>query len=319
MSCFIDYFMLKFVLNEFIMKHIILPTDFSKNAINACAYALKLFKNERCTFHLVHSYAPMKKTSVRISNSFENLEVSSNTNQVKSQNNLLKFIADLRKISGKPWHFFKPVSSPKLLVVALRELIENTDAELIIMGTKGASGLKEIFMGSTTVHVIKSIKSCPIMAIPENFGFESPLEIAFATDLFRFYSQAELAPVLNLAKIFKSTIRIVNVAEKEQPLSEIQNFNLSIIKKYFKDVPNYLCRTSFQQSISRTLELFTEELDIHLLALLNYQHGYLERVRRESIVKKIAFHTTIPLLIIPELSLNIRSKKNKSQTLISIA
>lgn len=299
------------------MKHIILPTDFSKNAINASAYALKLFKNERCTFHVVNCYAPIE-TSVRISNSIRNYDLPPNNNQINSQENLVKFISELKQIESEPWHFFKTVSSPDLLVVTLKELIDHTGAELIIMGTKGASGLKEIFMGSTTVHVIKTIKSCPVMAIPENFNFENPLEIAFATDLFRFYSQAELAPVLKLAKTFNSTIRIVNVSEKEQPLTEIQIFNLSIIKKYFNEVPNYLCRTTFKNSISKTLELFTEELDIHLLALLNYQHGYLERARKASIVKKVAFHTTIPLLIIPELSMNISSKKSRGQTLASI-
>ncbi|WP_373282945.1 universal stress protein [Aquaticitalea lipolytica] len=35
------------------MKNILLPTDFSDNSWNAIKYALQLFKDEKCTFHLL--------------------------------------------------------------------------------------------------------------------------------------------------------------------------------------------------------------------------------------------------------------------------
>ena len=53
--------------------------------------------------------------------------------------------------------------------------------DLIVMGTKGASGLKEVLFGSNTVHVIKNAK-CPVLAVPSEFVFESPREILFPSD-----------------------------------------------------------------------------------------------------------------------------------------
>lgn len=41
------------------MKHILLPTDFSNNSWNAIQYALQLFKDQECTFHLLHVYTPI--------------------------------------------------------------------------------------------------------------------------------------------------------------------------------------------------------------------------------------------------------------------
>lgn len=41
------------------MKRILLPTDFSNNAWNAISYAAQLFKNEACTFYLLHTYTPI--------------------------------------------------------------------------------------------------------------------------------------------------------------------------------------------------------------------------------------------------------------------
>ena len=94
-------------------------------------------------------------------------------------------------------------------------------------------------------------------------------------------------------------------------LTDVQKFNLNTIQKHFGDIPNYLHSASLTNSISRTLELFTSELDVHLLALLNYPHSYLEKVSREPVVKKIAFHTRIPLLVIPEMSMGVATKRNK--------
>ena len=41
------------------MKKILLPTDFSENALNAIHYALHLFKDESCAFFILNTYTPM--------------------------------------------------------------------------------------------------------------------------------------------------------------------------------------------------------------------------------------------------------------------
>ncbi len=41
------------------MKKILLPTDFSENALNAIDYALQLFKDEKCAFFILNTYTPM--------------------------------------------------------------------------------------------------------------------------------------------------------------------------------------------------------------------------------------------------------------------
>ena len=142
------------------------------------------------------------------------------------------------------------------------------------------------------------------MAIPQHFDFIAPSEIAFATDFNRFYSSSELQPILDLAEMFKATIRIVHVQYKLKALSELQQFNLNMLRRYMKDTEHYVHTVSELNSVSHTLEMFSDELDIHLLAMLNYQHSYMEKMTREPIVKRTAFHTQIPLFVIPELGMN---------------
>ena len=290
------------------MKNILLPTDFSKNAWNAITYAIELYKNEPCTFYLLNTYTPNIAASRFMATvvTSESLAVES-----YSKEGLNAVLNNIQSKYNNKLHSFKTISSFSLLADEVRELVNEYNIDMVIMGTKGASGVSEVFMGSNAVRVIKAVKNCPVLAIPENFIFETPTEIAFATDFNRFYTQSELQPIINLVKTFNSVLRIVHVQDKIKALTELQQFNLNMLRKYFSTIEHYIHTVSELNSVSKTLEVFADELDIHLLAMLNYQHSYMEKVTREPIVKRLVFHTQIPLLVIPELGMS-KSSKSKN-------
>jgi len=291
------------------MKNILIPTDFSENAWNATKYALTLFAAEECVFHLLNTYTPsIVHSRFMATATHGSLEDAIRTN---SQMGLEGVVKRIEEDYDNPNHVFKTISSFSLLVDEVNELVEKHHIDLVVTGTKGASGLEEVFMGSNTVRIIKTVKDCPVLAIPQHFEFENPSEIAFATDFNRFYTISELKPLIEMAKTFKAAVRIVNVQYKIKVLTELQLFNLSMLRKYLGEVEHYVHTVSELNSVSKTLETFTEELDIHLLAMLNYQHSYMERMTREPVVKRVAFHTQIPLLIIPELSMSSHFKGKK--------
>ena len=45
--------------------------------------------------------------------------------------------------------------------------------------------------------------------------------------------------------------------------------------------------------------IFLEEMNIDMLAMVNYKHSFLERLGREPVIKRVAFDLDIPFLIIP--------------------
>ncbi len=290
------------------MKNILLPTDFSKNAWNAITYAIELYINEPCMFYLLNTYTPNIAASRFMATAVtsESLAVES-----YSKEGLNAVLNNIQSKYNNKLHGFKTISSFSLLADEVRELVNEYSIDMVIMGTKGASGASEVFMGSNAVRVIKAVKNCPVLAIPEDFTFETPTEIAFATDFNRFYTQSELQPIINLVKTFNSVLRIVHVQDKIKALTELQQFNLNMLRKYFSTIEHYIHTVSELNSVSKTLEVFADELDIHLLAMLNYQHSYMEKVTREPIVKRLVFHTQIPLLVIPELGMSKSSKSKK--------
>ena len=284
------------------MQKILIPTDFSENAWNAIDYAMQLFRKKSCTFYLLNTYTPVIPSSRFMAKMIDGVRIVDAVRN-SSEEGLQKTVDRIRRKYQDTKHQFETVSSFNLLVDEVTDIVDSEGIQLIVTGTKGASGIDEVFMGSNTVRIIKSTKKCPVLAIPQHFSFVTPSEIAFATDFNRFYTSSELNPLLELAQMFQATIRIVHVQYGIKALSELQQFNLNMLRRYLDGTEHYVHTVSELNSVSQTLEIFSEELDIHLLALLNYQHSYLEKMTREPVVKRTAFHTQIPLLVIPELGM----------------
>jgi len=300
------------------MKRILVPTDFSNNAWNALSYALELFKEEECKFFLLNTYTPAIASSRFMASSMED-GLLTNSAQQCSMNGLNKLMQRIKAQFNNENHSFETISSFSLLVDEVVSTIAVYGIDLLVTGTKGSSGVEEVFMGSNTVRMIKAVKECPVLAIPNGFQYVQPTEIAFATDFNRFYTKSELAPLMEMALSFRSVIRIVHVQYEIKALNEMQQFNLNMLRKYLGEVEHYVHTVSELNSVSKTLELFSEELEIHLLAMLNYQHSYMERLTREPIVKRVAFHTRNPLLVIPELGMKINRREHASEEAFSVS
>ena len=294
------------------MQKILIPTDFSENAWNAIDYAMQLFRNRRCTFYLLNTYTPVIPSSRFMAKMIDGVRIVDAVRE-NSEQGLNKTVRRIQTKYGNPNHSFETISSFNLLVEEVKDIVETFGINLVVTGTKGASGVDEVFMGSNTVRIIKSVRKCPVLAIPYHFEYVTPTEIAFATDFNLFYTTSELEPLLDLAKMFKATIRIVHVQYGIKALTELQQFNLNMLRRYLNDVEHYVHTVSELNSVSHTLETFSKELGIHLLAMLNYQHSYMEKMTREPIIKRTAFHTQIPLLVIPELGMEGVSIKSKEE------
>ncbi|RIV35335.1 universal stress protein [Flagellimonas lutimaris] len=294
------------------MQKILIPTDFSENAWNAIDYAMQLFRNRRCTFYLLNTYTPVIPSSRFMAKMIDGVRIVDAVRE-NSERGLTNTVERIKTKYGNPNHSFETISSFNLLVEEVKDIVETFGIHLVVTGTKGASGVDEVFMGSNTVRIIKSTKKCPVLAIPYHFEYVTPSEIAFATDFNRFYTSSELSPLLEMAKMFNATIRIVHVQYGIKALTELQQFNLNMLRRYLGDVEHYVHTVSELNSVSHTLETFSKELDIHLLAMLNYQHSYMEKMTREPIIKRTAFHTQIPLLVIPELGMEGVSTEAKEE------
>ena len=280
------------------MKNILLPTDFSKNSLNAAKFAIEFFKEEECIFHLLNTYTPAIVHSRFMAATMHGGLVEDNVRS-ESENGLEELLNQINTDYKYPQHSFKCISSFNLLTEEIKEIVESDNIDFIVTGTKGSSGFEQVFLGSNTVRIIKAVRACPILAVPEDFEYIKPVRIGFPTDFKRNFSAEVIEPLINLAKYNDASIYIMHINEQET-LSKHQESNKNILLEYLNEVPHSLQRMPYFASKTDVINFFLEDAQIDLFAMIYYRHGYLEELVREPVVKRMAFHSEVPLLVLPE-------------------
>jgi len=277
------------------MKKIILPTDFSYNAYNAICYTMNLLKDEKATFYLMNTYTPAIYQTEYLLHSPGQIGLG-DIYQSESINQLEELKKQLEKEFKNPKHTIIPHSAFNILVDEVAAMVASEEADLVIMGTQGATGAKEIFLGTHTVHVIKKA-TCPVIAIPADFQYETPKKILFPTDYEVEYSEKQLAGLLNLSKIHNSSIEVIHISSGYD-LTDLQLQNKAKLEKILEKIP-HLFHDLPNQEIITGINNFQLKNKMNMLAMIQNKHTFLESLFIEPVIKKIGFHVSIPFMVIP--------------------
>lgn len=281
------------------MKNILLPTDFSDNAWNAIFTGLKMFETVDCNFILLNTYEP-KLANLMGNKSKERLGVIYDSLSENSKLQLDKTMQYLHENHSRSNHKFESVSISNDIEHAINQMVVDRDIDLIVMGTKGATGAKEVFMGSNTVKVIKKVRKCPIIAVPHNFDFKALKSIVFPTDFTHPYSKSELKPLIDLVSLWKAEIAILQVAQ-EYELHDEQKRNLKQLSNRLQDVKHSFHKVEMWNNVAEATNKFAGENDMDLIALIHYPHTFMEKLTREPVIRKIGFHAKVPIMVLPDI------------------
>lgn len=277
------------------MKKILIPTDFSVNAYNAISYALKLYKDEEATFYLMNTYTPAVYQSEYLLFSPGQIGLG-DIYQENSEKKLNEVKDCVMEEFNNPKHTFMIHSAFNTLVYEIVETTKNENIDVIVMGTQGATGAKEILLGTNTVHVIKNAL-CPVLVVPPGYTFEAPKEILFPTDYDVDFMQTGLQVLTDLAKFHGSKIDILHVSLGNE-LTTKQLENKSKLGESLANIPHRFHDVRDQEIITAINDFQTDQ-KINLLIMIRNKHTFLERLFIEPIIKKIGFHVTIPFLVLP--------------------
>lgn len=274
------------------MLNILIPTDFSDNAWSAIVYAIKLHEDKLCTFYLLNSESLHTSSLASLHDTY----INSIRVQMEAQLNLLK--TQLESSDTNINHSFKTVIKHAPLHEAVNNCIDTYNIDLVVMGTKGATGTKALFFGSNTVDVIKKIKTCPILVIPNEYNYKPIKQIVFSTDFNRFYKNEELQLLNNLAFENNAILRVLYI-KTEPEISNLQLYNLNSLKTRLKGFEtHYHCLPNYNKK-AKVISTFIEDLEVDLLIMVKYDHSLIENIINEPIIKTIGFHPETPFLIIP--------------------
>ncbi|MFD2552004.1 universal stress protein [Bizionia sediminis] len=277
------------------MKRIILPTDFSANSKHAMSYALQFFSNETCHFYLLHSYEPVAENMnhMQISAATFNVEKSA---KALSEEKLHALQVHLEQLNNNPKHSFETVASFNILTDEVNYLADTKKCDYVVMGTKGATGAKEILFGSNTVQVFKKAP-CPVMAIPEVAVYTKPEQVLFPTDFEIPYTTQMLQPVLEITTNCNAQLHVLHVASKTALTTE-QNRQKLTLQKLLKPLVNTFHEVE-ETNVSAAILSFQETHSTDMLIMIQTKKSFFESLFFTSTIHHIGHHITKPFLVIP--------------------
>ncbi|WP_411030512.1 universal stress protein [Spongiimicrobium sp. 3-5] len=273
-------------------KRILLPTDFSKNALNAIRYALELYKNETCDFYFLNAYQ-VNGYSIDSMMVPEPGEMAYEAAKKASEDGFTKLMAIL-KLNSQPNHTYHTVSTFNSLLYAIKNMIAINDIDLIIMGTKGATGSDAVIFGTNTVNIMENITECPVLAIPEDFKFSPPNEIAFPTDYKTPFKRRELNNLLEIAKMHNTSIKVLHVKQAPK-LSTVQQSNKVLLESILKG-HNYSHHELTDIKVKKGILSFIQSRDVDMVAFMNKKHHFFGSILAKPLVKEIGYDAEIPIL-----------------------
>lgn len=270
------------------MKKILVPTDFSEQAENALKVAVQLAKINDSEIYLLHMLElPLQEIDALSTPSA--LPEAMFFMKLAEQ----KFEALLSKSYLKDIRVYDIVKNfPSFSSVI--DTCHEHDVDLIVMGSHGASGLKEMFIGSNAEKVVRT-SDIPVLVIKgkhdnfkvENFVFASD----FKNDNKKTYRQAiEFAQSLG-AKIH---LLMVNTANDFLSTSEAKNRIDNFTKNY--DFKDYSVHIYNDESIESGVLNFSKEIGADLIGISTHGRQGISRFFSGSIGEDVVNHADLPVM-----------------------
>ena len=266
--------------------NILIPTDFSKLSKIAIEYILGLNRDIELNITLIHvlntSVPQARVTTKKLEEAIK----------MSSEVEMKKLIRTLEKENSSNQDIkYKIVVAP-YIEEAVEKFALNNDIKLICIGTKGASGLKKLFIGSNAVAIIKN-SSIPVLTIPEYARYRGIDRVLYCSDLYNL--NEELGKIISFIKLLDSSIQIVHVEEE----SEDSNLNILSEEKKLRELFSYknisikkLQNVSVMEGINQQVA----NIDAELLVLFTHTTNLFEEIFQKSVTQKIAFQSRVPLL-----------------------
>lgn len=273
------------------MKKILFPTDFSNASLNAFAYALDLADAAGAEIITLHVYQlpviDYDGVPPYLLETYDVFELGSFEN-FRDQVPLLRDAAESRNKQHVP---VRNVLLEGDLVLAIKDLVREEVIDMIVMGTKGASGLEEMFLGTTTARVMEGV-DVAVLAIPEAAHYQAIKKIGFATEL-QDDDRNRLERIVTLAKSLGAGVECLHVQNHKSQASDVLIADWELL---FRD------RVSFsiveQEDVEQAILDFCGIAGIDIMAMVHHRRGFFEGLFHQSRTKQLAYHSKVPLLVL---------------------
>lgn len=266
---------------------ILLPTDLSAMALNAACYAVRLSKNIQAEYILFHSDAT-PRPSYSFVNKLDDLI------ETEAHNSLSKFAEQVKEKSGVDAKIETAFSFGSA-ADQIDRYARKHGIDLIIMGTKGETVIKNRLFGSVASAVLETTVT-PTLFYPVQAVEDVPRSIVFATDLTNI--DEEIEQLITFAQFFEAQIDVVHVYPEivDESSFDEERKKLELIAK--TNYPLITFNAVMDSDIIHGIHQFIESSDTDMIAMFTYKTGILEHLFQTSYTEDMTFQSKKPLLIL---------------------
>ncbi|MDB5202959.1 MAG: universal stress protein [Ferruginibacter sp.] len=277
------------------MKTILVPTDFSKNALDALGYAIPLAESTGARLLIFHC-AQLSAYALAGAPP-DKLEEFINSDELFKMKLLREHVVKAYAAAGiktMPGSTKLLVENNPLLVEKIMEVALRHEADLIITGTRGATGWGRFFFGSNTSALIGK-SSIPVLAIPPGCKFKKIKKIAWSADLENL--QQEMKMVLPFAENLHASVDVLYLDYG----TDAGEAHLHVAKKLigdsvYKKISLVRKKATIEFTMIRQLKKILSKRPYQLLVMFTKERGFWEKLLYGGKTEEMSYELELPLL-----------------------
>jgi nucleotide-binding universal stress UspA family protein len=274
------------------MRTILYTTDYSQNSVAALRYAHTFAKTLKAQLIVMHVFDIPISLASPVSISYLKKEKKLFVgHRAKLEDFCEKHLgASLKELLPEI-----VVNEAASIINGIQEKAVQADADLIVVGAKGASKIKEFFLGSTTKGLLKK-SPCPVMVVPSGYSSVHIKTMVYATDFERADVFA-IRELVEIAAMFNARIRVVHITTIKEYAGDQQMEWFKEMVQQRVDYNELEFDLIFSDNIFEELQWYMEKSDVDLLAMLERKDStFFERYFQRDLVQQMVSEITVPLL-----------------------
>ncbi|WP_299669340.1 universal stress protein [uncultured Polaribacter sp.] len=273
------------------MKKILVPIDFSKHSENALKTAALLATKTKASIVALHML------------DLQEVNYSESPNYQQEKAIFYLKLAEQQFKTFLEKDFLKdikitPVVKHYKVFSEIDEIAKEVHADIIVMASHGASGLKEFFIGSNTEKVIR-FSEVPVLVLKSELLDIHFNDVVFATD-FSEASIPAFQKMLSTLKVFnaKKHILYVNLPNEDfKTTPEMDTLAHSFLMKAEGNIDrlinvNFVCARSIEKGILN----FSNAIGADLIATATRGRKGLAHIFSGSISEDLSNHSSLPIM-----------------------
>lgn len=275
------------------MKNIVVGIDFSQNSENALRHAVAMALKTKAKIHIVWVKTPTAASKLDVTDEDDMMN--------KAHARLDEFVAMARHEAPK--NEIQGVILEGKAYVKLAQYAANLPEALLVVGSHGASGFEEMFIGSNTMKVV-GIAKTPVMIIGSHVNVNRDLTKILTPIDMSFETLQKMKPAAEIAKYFSAKLALLgihdpNYSEEKHVINVQLNHAVGMC-----EMANVRCDAATLEvsgNVPTAVVEWAKKEDVNLIVIMREEEDDITSFWLGSNTRQLMNLAPMPLLVIPNI------------------